>query len=454
MRILVVDDEDIQRITVRDDLKEAGHEVLEASNAEDALEMLGDNEVGLVVTDNQMPGMDGMAFMSKMKKLDPAPYVVLVTGYGTVETAVKAIREGAYDYLTKPFSTEELLLVIGRIEELIRLKGENVSLRARLKEDRDRAVIAGRSPLAQKLREQVSLLAQTDSPVLIMGETGTGKDLVARLLHNQGPRSHEPFVKVSCAVYSANVLESELFGYEKGAFTGAGQARAGRFESAGQGTVYLDEVDDIPLELQVKLLHVLEDGVIERMGGARPIPFKARFGAASKVDLKKLADQGKFRQDLFYRLNVHTLNLPTLREYREDIPYLIAHFLFSFGQPADALKISEQAMEMMMQYSWPGNVRELRNLVEGLLIHSKGREITPADLPFAQAAELEDQTAAEPMPDPELGLRDQMDRFEKGVLEDALGRSGNNQVKAAKLLKMKPSTVRDRMVKHGLISNK
>jgi len=454
MRILVVDDEDIQRITVRDDLKEAGHEVLEASNAEDALEMLGGNDVGLVVTDNQMPGMDGMAFMSKMKKLDPSPYVVLVTGYGTVETAVKAIREGAYDYLTKPFPTEELLLVIGRIEELIRLKGENVSLRARLKEDRDRAVIAGRSPLAQKLREQVSLLAQTDSPVLIMGETGTGKDLVARLLHNQGPRSHEPFVKVSCAVYSANVLESELFGYEKGAFTGADQARAGRFESAGQGTVYLDEVDDIPIELQVKLLHVLEDGVIERMGGARPIPFKARFGAASKVDLKKLADRGKFRQDLFYRLNVHTLDLPPLREYREDIPYLIAHFLFSFGQPADAIKISALATEMMMQYSWPGNVRELRNLVEGLLIHSKGREITVADLPFAHGAEPGEKAAAEPMPDPDLGLRDQMERFEKRVLEDALGRSGNNQVKAAKLLKMKPSTFRDRLVKHGLISNK
>lgn len=445
MRILIVDDDDILRITMRDDLEEAGHQVNAVGRVEEALPLL-DGSLDAIICDIQLPGLNGMELLPAARRSASAPCVIMITGFGTVETAVKAIREGAYDYLTKPFSNDELLAVINRIEELRRLKNENLTLRARLQEEKDQAVLTGRSPVINDLRNRIKMLAQTDSPVLIQGETGTGKDLAARMLHNHSPRGAEPFVKISCAIYSPTVLESELFGYEKGAFTGANQARAGRFEIAGNGTVYIDEIDDIPLELQVKLLHVIEDGTIERMGSTRPIPLQARVVAASKRDLKRLVEEGRFRNDLYFRLNVHLLELPVLRDYLDDIPYLIAHFLLSFGHPGDAIQISPPAMQRIREYSWPGNVRELRNFVERLLISRKGREITTADLPFLHAH-----------PEPAIGSETnlsfdtQMDRFERHLLEIALKQTNGNQLQAAQNLQMKPSTFRDRCRKHALL---
>jgi len=447
MNILVVDDEDIKRITLRDDLREAGHEVWCAPSGEQGLQMLTEEMADVVVTDLRMPGMGGMKFLRQARKLRTDLYVVVMTGYGTIETAVEAIREGAYDYLTKPFSSEELLIIIRRIEELIRLRDENMALRQRLQEGEEQAaVLVGQSRKTQELRENVQRLAHTDSPVLIQGETGTGKDLVARMIHANGPRRQEPFVKVDCAIYSVNVLESELFGYEKGAFTGADNNHKGRFESAGKGTVYLDEVDDIPSELQVKLLHVLEDGVIERVGSARPIPFQARVISASKHDLKRLVAEGRFREDLFFRLNVLSLDLSPLRDCAEDLPYLIAHFLHTFGHSGDDLRFSPHAIECLKVYGWPGNVRELRNIIERLLFLAQGREITPADIPCLCTDKI---GILEPRLDG--SLEEQMNLFERRLLEAALREADNNQSRAAESLKMKLSTFRDHLKKHSLI---
>ncbi len=445
MNILIVEDEDIKRITLRDDLGEAGHVVRDAPSAEQGLKMLEDKMADVVVTDLRMPGMNGIEFLSKARQLNSNLYVVVMTAYGTVATAVEAIRKGAYDYLTKPFSSEEVLIVIKRIEELHRLKDENIMLRQRLQEGEEQAMV-GRSRNIQKLREQVQLLAQTDSPVLILGETGTGKDLVARMIHNLGPRKQEPLIKVSCAMYSVTVLESELFGYEKGAFSGASQSHKGRFEVAGNGSVYLDDVDDIPMELQVKLLHVLEDGIVERVGSSRPIPFRARIIAATKRNLKQLVDEGKFRKDLFFRMNVLSLNLPALRDYTEDVLYLITHLLHNFGYPADALNFSSSAMDCLKDYPWPGNVRELRNLVERLLFFGQNQEITDEDI-----TPLLIEDSCEPKPRPNESLEEQMNRYERHLLETALKNAGNNQSQAAEKLKMKLSTFRDRLKKHGLI---
>lgn len=445
IKILVVEDEEAKRITMGDDLREAGYFVRQAACAEDGLEMLSEQPADIIITDLKMPGMNGMDFLRRVKSLHPSTFIVVITGYGTVETAVEALREGAYDYLTKPFPNRKLLITIKRIEDLLRLRHENATLKQRLFNNQERAVMVGRSSTILQLREQIQLLAQTDSPVLITGETGTGKDMAARVIHNLGPRHKEPFIKVSCAMYPVNILESELFGYEKGAFTGAGQTRQGRFEAAGQGTVYLDEVDDIPLDLQVKLLHVLEDKIIERVGGSSRIPFTARVIVASKQDLGELVEQGRFRKDLFFRIKVLPLHLPPLRDFTEDLPYLITHFLYTFGHPTEALSFSESALDCLQNYFWPGNVRELRNLVERLLYLDRKQTITEMDL----APLLTEETSGPPA-DTGLSLDEMVHRYEKKIIQSALHEGGGNKSQAARQLNIKLSTFRDRLKKHGL----
>jgi DNA-binding NtrC family response regulator len=393
-----------------------------------------------------MPGMNGLDFLSNAKQVDPDVHVVLMTAYGTVQTAVQSIKRGAYDYLVKPFETEELLLVLDRVRQLRAMVEENRRLTAKLEEYTRFHRLVGRSPAMIRLFEQLAMIGPASSAVLITGETGTGKELVAEAIHDASPRKNKPLVKVSCAILSREILESELFGHEKGAFTGALRDKMGRFEMAQGGTILLDDVDDIPLELQVKLLRVLQDHAMERVGGSETIPLDVRVTASSKVDLRAKVAEGKFREDLFYRLNVVPLHIPPLRQRKEDIPLLALHFLEKFAGPG-GLRFTPEAIEALIAYEWPGNVRELEHLMERLAVTAKGDKVDYVDLPQEVLCPCLDEVC------PWLGeksLDEITEDLAKQVIRAALATTGSNKAKAAELLRIPPSTLRSRMEKYGL----
>ncbi|MFQ5706194.1 MAG: sigma-54-dependent transcriptional regulator [bacterium] len=427
--ILIIDDEPKMCKVLKFALEPEGYSVSTAENAEAGLEKFSQNTFDLVVTDLKMPGKDGLFVLGSVKKQKPQTEVILMTAYATAQNAVEAMKKGAYDYIIKPFEMDELKLKVRHIMEKRRLAEENVQLKQELKDKYSLENMIGQSGIMQEVYKMVERVAPTDATVLIRGESGTGKELVAQAIHQLSPRSAEPFVAVNCGALPENLLESELFGHEKGAFTGADKLKVGRFELAGNGTIFLDEIGDVSLTTQIKLLRVLQNKLIERLGGTRTIQTKARTIAATNRNLEEALKDGSFREDLYYRINVFPITLPPLRERKEDIPALVSHFLKKLGQAENA--IESNALELLIHYRWPGNVRELENVVERSVIMSAGAPIKAEDLPpHINAAPTAVGGTSLQIPSEGLSLEE----VERDLIKNALLKAGGNKSKAAKLL--------------------
>jgi DNA-binding NtrC family response regulator len=383
--ILVVDDEEIVRDSLASWLEEDGYHVDTAPDGPAALAKLAQHAYAVLLVDLKMPGMDGLEVLAQARGLQPDVPVIIMTAYATVDTAVQAMKQGAYDYLVKPFEPEELSLMVGKLTNAQALRRENVLLRKALKRQFEFKDLVSKSPKMEAVFDLARTAAKSNSTVLILGESGTGKELLARAIHAESPRQDGPFVGVSCAALTESLLESELFGHEKGAFTGAAASARGKFEIAAGGSLFLDEIGDISPKLQLDLLRVLDAREFRRVGGSQLIKTDVRILAATNRDLKKLVESGAFREDLYYRLNVIPVTLPPLRERKEDIPLLVEHFLAQsrteMGKPLEG--VSAEAMEMLMAHDWPGNVRELRNVLERGAVMARGPIITPMELELA-----------------------------------------------------------------------
>ncbi len=363
MRILLADDERAIAITLADDLRRAGHEVVGVGDGPQAVAAFEAGAFDVVVTDMRMPGLSGLDLLERVKASGRETEVIIITGYGTIDSAVDAMRKGAFDYVLKPFNNEEILEKLRKIREFRRLRHENAELREELDLQKGLGQLVGRSPPMQRVIERIRTVADRDARVLITGESGTGKERVARALHDISRRRDGPFVPLACAAIPAQLLEDEIFGHERGAFTDAKERKAGRFERAHGGTLFLDDIDDMPLETQVKLLRVLQEGEVEPLGGTQAIPVDVRVIAATKVDLAEAVEDGEFREDLYYRLNVVAIDLPPLRERADDIPLLVDHFLRR-AAAGRTYTIAPEVMAELRAYRWPGNVRELENAIE------------------------------------------------------------------------------------------
>jgi len=384
MHVLVVDDESSQRELLAGFLKKRGYTVPTAASGVEAVEKNATTGFDLVILDLKMPELDGIETIVRMKEIDPETYFVVLTGYGTVESAVRAMKSGAYDYLNKPVNLDELELIIEHIQSDQNMHQELELLRATVQGEFKWDSFIAESPRMQEILSLISRVARSDTNILIMGESGTGKDLVARLIHNASGRKNSRFVAISCAALPETLLESELFGYERGAFSGAEKRKIGRFELAHRGTLFLDEIGDIPISTQVKLLRVLQDFTFERLGGNAPIKVDFRLITATNQDLKKKIAHTTFREDLFYRLNVITIKLPALRDRREDIKPLAEHFVAKFSKKCgyDKKSISKNTLSKLMRYDWPGNVRELENVMERAVVLSRSANISENDIPL------------------------------------------------------------------------
>jgi two-component system NtrC family response regulator len=384
-RILIVDDEDSQREMLAGYLSKKGYRIKTAGSGQEALDIYENESFEIALLDQKMPGMDGLELLSRLKQIDPELQVIMITAHGTVETAVTAMTSGAYHYITKPITNlDELLELIRRAGEKHYLLRENRFLKEQINENYDRFEIVGDSRQMREVLSTVSSVAPTDSTVLVTGESGTGKELVARSIHRMSGRAENNFVAVNCAALPENLLESELFGHTRGAFTGATSAREGRFEMADNGSLFLDEIGELPAGIQVKLLRVLEDKTFERVGGNRPITVDVRIIAATNRDLKREMREKKFREDLFYRLNVINIHIPPLRERRDDILPLTDHFISKFSTRfnKEINGITPQAKDLLLRYDWPGNVRELVNVLERAIVLLRGDVIDSTDLPL------------------------------------------------------------------------
>lgn len=437
--ILVVDDEASLRESMRL-LLSATYNVIFAKNGAEALKKIKRNAPDLVFLDVRMPEIDGLEVLSRIRDMRIDLDVIMITAMNTVSYAVEAMKRGAYDYITKPFDIEAIQTVIEKVLEKRRLAQENIYLKEEIEKKFQFEKIVGRSPAIREVFALISSVAKSESTVLIYGESGTGKELVARAVHNLGSRNQKLFVPVNCAAIPENLLESELFGHERGAFTGAFERKLGKFEIAEGGTLFLDEVSSLPHAMQGKLLRVLQEKEIERIGGVKPISINARIISATNVDLKKLARENKFRNDLFFRINVIPIFIPPLRERREDIPLLIEHFLGIFSREF-AKKIrgfNKKAFEAFKNYSWPGNVRELQNLIERLVVLAKGNLITEDHLPREILEPDSDLDRSELI---DLPFREAQMRFEAVFIKKALLKAGGSKNKAAKLLGVHRNTL-------------
>ena len=387
-RILVVDDEAPMRESLKDWLMEEGYEVGLANSGQEAIAMAQKKSWDVILLDLKMPGMDGIETLQhlKGKEVNTEAEILMMTAYATVDTAVQAMKEGAFDYLVKPFSPDEIEMQIKKIVTHRELVLENILLRQKLEERSEYDEIVGKSDAMQKIYDLISQVAPTDSTVLITGESGTGKELIAQAIHGNSQRCYMPFVAVSCGALPDSLLESELFGYEKGAFTGADYTKKGRFELADKGTLFLDEIGDISLKTQVDLLRVLQQKEFRRLGGQEEIKVDVRVLAATNQDLKKAISENRFREDLFYRLNVISIHVPPLRERKEDVPLLAKAFIhrYCLELNKEPVQITSSAMQLLMDYDWPGNVRELENVIERALVIGRGQEIVTDDLPFSR----------------------------------------------------------------------
>jgi len=444
-KVLLIDDDDSLRRVTEYSLHSAGFHVLSAADGKQGLAAFRADSPQVVITDIQMPGLSGYDVLQQIKTERPETIVIVITAYSSVEKAVDAMKQGAYDYLAKPFSRDELVIVVEKAFNLLGLQQENQRLRDELEYQIDFSHMIGNSDGMQHVFEMVRRVAPTEASVLITGESGTGKELIARAIHQGGPRSRAPFVAINCAAIPANLLESELFGHVRGAFTGAVRDHSGKFQQAHGGTLFLDEVGEMPLELQPKLLRVLQEMEVEPLGG-KIRSVDVRIIAATNQDVEHALEEGRFREDLFYRLAVIPIEMPPLRRRAEDVPLLVRHFLerFSRGNPPD---ISDQALACMMAYPWPGNVRELQNAVERLVVLSHGETIERQHLPSklcTQASMSRNRVVELPAEGYPL------EEIEKEAVMQALERNQWNQTRAALFLQVPRHTLIYRMEKYGI----
>ena len=444
--ILVVDDEPAQRTVLGGFLRKRGLEVAQGASVEEALAHVSARTIDLVLTDLHMPGGGGLALLEGVRAINPEIPVVVMTAFGTVATAVDAMKKGAADYLTKPIDLDELEVLIGRTLERRALVAENRELRRELE---TRYRLAGLETANAKMSEAINTAARaaaSRATILIRGESGTGKELLARAIHHASPRSKGPLVAVNMAAVPETLVESELFGHERGAFTGADRERRGRFELADGGSLFLDEIGDLPRATQAKLLRVLQEQTFERLGGTRSLHVDARVIAATNRDLEAMVRLGEFREDLYYRLNVVTIDLPPLRSRREDIPLLVDHFLRRFAAESKAAveSVSREAMDVLLKYEYPGNVRELENIVHRAVVLARGPVVTTADLPL-HVAELRSEGQQPP-----ASFVERVAQFERELILEALERAGGVQTRAARELGMSERHLRYKLRKYGL----
>jgi two-component system response regulator AtoC len=445
--ILIVDDDRPQREGLQRALADR-YEVLTADEAGHAYSILESKPVDVLLTDLRMPGDDGMKLLRRARSLSNPPVSIMMTAYGSIDNAVEAMKAGAYHYVTKPVNLDELELVIERALNSRRIEAENVNLHEQLDRRFGLENLVGESPAMLQVFDVVQQVAPTRATVLITGETGTGKELVAHAIHNLSPRKSGPFVAVHAAALTTTLLESELFGHEKGAFTGAVERRIGRFEAADGGTLFLDEISEIDPAMQVKLLRVLEERAFERVGGTKTLQVDVRLVAATNKDLKKLVSEGKFRDDLFYRLSVVTVNLPPLRERRSDVPLLVQAFIRQCsaenGKPVR--EITAEAVNTLMAYDWPGNVRELRNTIEQMVVLSRGERLTLRDVPATVrgGADLTKISVVRP------GTTMTVEEAERQLIAQALKETDGNRTRAAQRIGMSRRTLHRKLKKYGL----
>jgi DNA-binding NtrC family response regulator len=448
-RILVVEDEEKLRRVIQLQLISTGFDVDQSANAEDALKIV--DRADLVLTDLKLPNMSGLQFLGLIRRQNTQVPVIIMTAFGSIETAVESMKAGATDFVLKPFSLDHLMQVIGKALEIRALRDENRKLKEELGRRYEFDNIIGRSPAMQEIFATIERVGPTRATVLLAGESGVGKDLIARAIHFHSPRRDRPLVKINCSAIPENLMESELFGYEKGAFTGANLTKPGKFEQADTGTVFLDEIGDVPAVIQVKLLRILQEREFERLGSNVTRHIDVRVVAATNQDLRAALEQGTFREDLYYRLNVVPLNIPPLRERKQDIPFLANHFIHKLapdtGNRVDA--ITDRAMEKLIAYHWPGNVRELENVIERGLVMCTGTELDAADIKLESA------------PGPGSASRAQgdshfvpegmsLDQFEQEIIREALRRADGNKSQAARLLGLTRNALRYRLTQMGM----
>lgn len=448
LSILIVDDERSQRELLRGFLLKEGHVAVEASNGESAVKNVMGSSFDLILLDYKMPGMDGLQVLKEVKRINPEIDVVIITAYGTVETAVEALKAGAIDYITKPVDLAELIILVNRIAERRQLIQENKLL----KEDLNKRGVTADKIIykSQQMAELINLagrVAASKASVLIQGESGTGKELLARLIHQLSPRANKPIVIVNCVALHENLLESELFGHEKGAFTGASSRRIGRFEEADGGTIFLDEIGELSPTIQVKLLRFLQEREFQRLGSNVNLQVDVRFISATNRDLETQVAEGTFRDDLFYRLKVVTISLPPLRERKEDLPVLIDYFMDKFAKEngKDIRGFTAEARDLLLKYDYPGNVRELENILERAVVIAREQYITTNDLPFKSDFLLEESDQKN-----FSALRESLDDLEKKLIVEAMEKTEDNQTRAAEILGISERMLRYKLKKYGL----
>ena len=448
-KILVIDDDEIVRDLLAEHLGNQGYEVTVSKDKSQGLEVFKNERFEVVILDIVMPGMDGIELLKEIHKFNPRAVVILITAYGSIRNAVDAMKSGAFDYITKPFDLDDVTFAVKRGVDVSNLERENIELKRQLKNRYGFENIIGDSNAMQSVYNLVDKVAPTDSTVLILGESGTGKELISNIIHYNSERLNKPFVTVNCSAIPHDLLESELFGHEKGAFTGAISTKRGKFEMADHGTVFLDEIGDIDLSLQVKLLRVLQERAFERVGGTKTIKVDVRIIAATNKNLEEEVARGKFRQDLFYRLNVIPIQLPPLRERKGDIPLLCHHFLEKYcdKRKKPVLKISGEAMLAFTNYSWPGNVRELENLIERLVVLKENDTVVCSDLPKKlrwEESTFESSISCDISND-SIDLNKRIEDFERCIINNAVKSADGVKSKAAHMLNIKRTTLVEKM---------
>ncbi len=457
--ILIIEDEPRMLRLLELNLKDEGYATRVATSAEQGLKILAQEKIDLALSDIKLPGMNGLQFLEAAKRTNAALPVVMMTAYGTIENAVEAMKAGASDYVLKPFSLEEIKLIVRKELEIRHLHEENRSLREALGHRYEFKNIIAKSAVMQEVLATVERVAPTNATILLGGESGSGKDMIARAIHQHSRRAAGPFIKINCTAIPENLLESELFGYEKGAFTGAIAPKPGKFELADKGTIFLDEIGDVPGTIQVKLLRVLQEREFERLGGTKTIQVDVRVVAATNQDLRAALEQGTFREDLYYRLNVVPISIPPLREHKEDIPYLADYFIARYARSSGKkiTGITPSALKLLVDFHWPGNIRELENIIERAVVMAAGERIDSGDIHLDLAeSESTGEGSGQQSDVPGSGAQAwipaglTLEQFEDELIKEALRRAGGNKSQAARLLGITRNALRYRLSKLGM----
>ena len=443
--ILIADDDESLRRVIEYNLSNKGYRILLANNGNEALNIFKSEDVDIVITDIQMEKVDGLELLEEIKRLKSNALVIMITAHGSIETAVKAMKLGAYDYITKPFDRDELQIIIEKAQNLQSLMSENIRLRQELADRFSLDNIIGASSKMKRIYDMVARVAKSDSTILLQGESGTGKELIARAIHFNSSRAKKPFITVNCSAIPENLMESELFGHVKGAFTGAIKDKAGKFEAAEGGTIFLDEIGDVRKDLQVKLLRVLQEKSIDKVGSTQDINVDVRVIVATNILLETAIEEGKFREDLFYRISVIPILLPPLRERKDDITLLVQHFMTKHG--GNDCKMLPEALDILNRYDWPGNVRELENIIErAIVLKEEDNVISPEDIPDHIKRKQSGSQMSLEIPDEGLNLEE----VEKALIINAMNKAGQNQTRAAELLNITRQTLIYRMQKYDI----